>query len=68
MKKQVENANKYLVHNVRNSLVHIKLLQRQLERISLDIEKTLNIYREMIDDLVNEYENRLSNGKNSKNK
>ena len=66
MKKQVEEANKYLVHNVRNSLVDLKYLQRELERISLDIEKTLNIYREMIDDLVDEYENRLSDGENSK--
>ena len=66
MKKQAENASKYLVHNLRNSLVHIKLLHRQLEKISLDIEKTLNTYREMIDEVVNEYENRLSNGQNSK--
>lgn len=66
MKKQVEEANKYLVHNVRNSLVHLKLIQRQIYKISLDIEKTLNIYREMIDDLVSEYENRLSDGENSK--
>ena len=66
MKKQVEEANKYLVHNVRNSLVHLKLIQRRLYKISLDIEKTLNIYRERIDDLVSEYENRLSDGENSK--
>ena len=66
MKKLVEESNKYLVHNIRNSLVHLKLIQRQIYKISLDIEKTLNIYREMIDDLVSEYENRLSDGQNSK--
>lgn len=65
MKKQVEEANKYLVHNVRNSLVHLKLIQRQIYKISLDIEKTLNIYREMIDDLVSEYEDQLPDDKNS---
>ena len=66
MKKQVEEANKYLVHNVRNSLVHLKLLQRQLGQISLEIEKTVNIYREMIDDLLSEYEDQLPDDKNSK--
>ena len=63
MKKQVREANKYLVHNVRNSLVHLKLIQRRLYQISLDIEKTLNIYRETIEDLVNGTE--ISDGKNS---
>lgn len=62
MRKQVEEANRHLVHNVRNSLVRLKALQRQLAVISLDIEKALNIYREMIDDLVKEYEDRLSDG------
>lgn len=65
MKKQVEEANNYLVHNVRNSIVNLKLIQKQLYRISLDIEKAFNIYREMIDDLVEEYENRLSDGNDS---
>ena len=52
MNTEVEEANKYLVHNVRSALLHLKLLQRKIARISLDIEKTLNIYRETIDDLV----------------
>lgn len=66
MKKEITEANKYLVHNVRNSLVHLKLLQRRLYMISLDIEKTLNVYRETVEDLVNGDENKLSDGKNSK--
>lgn len=64
MKKEINEANKYLVHNVRNSLVHLKLIQRRLWMISLDIEKTLNIYREMIDELVEK--NDKSDGENSK--
>lgn len=63
MRKQVEAANRYLTHNIRHSLVHVKLLQRQLDQLARDIEKTLNIYREMIDDLVIDCENRLSDGK-----
>lgn len=73
MKRQAENANKFLVHKVRDSVVHLKLLHRQLEKISLDIERTINTYRDMIDSIIEDYEraiedyeNRLSNGQNSK--
>lgn len=65
MKNQAKNANKYLVHNVRNSLVHIKLLHRELQQITLRIERTLNVYREMIDDVVEQYEHCISNGKDT---
>ena len=65
MKKEIDKANLYLVHNIRNSLVHLKLIQRRLYMISLDIEKTLNIYRETVEDLVNGDGNKLSDGKNS---
>ena len=68
MKKEIDKANRYLVHNVRNSLVHLKLIQRRLCQISLDIEKTLNLYRETVEDLVNGDENRLSDGQNSEDK
>ena len=61
-------ANKYLAHNIRNDLVHFRLLQRECKKLVLHIEKTLNIYRETIVDLVNEYENKLSDGKNSEDK
>ena len=63
MKKEIDKANRYLVHNIRNSLVKLKFVQREAYKISLDIEKTLNVYRETIEDLFNE--NRLSNGKAS---
>ena len=66
MKKEINEANKYLVHNIRNSLVHLKLLQRRLYIISLDIEKTLNVYRETIEDLVNGDGNKLSDDKDNK--
>ena len=62
----MREANKYLVHNIRHDLVHFRLLQRECEKLVLNIEKTLNIYLERIDYLVNEYENRLSDGENSK--
>ena len=65
MKKEVDRANRYLVHNVRNSLVHLKLIQRRLYMLSRDIEKTLNIYRETIEDLVNGDGTEISDGKNS---
>lgn len=65
MKKEIDKANRYLVHNIRNSLVHLKLIQRRLYMISLDIEKTLNIYRETVEDLVNGDENKLSDGDDS---
>ena len=68
MKKEIDKANRYLVHNIRNSLVHVKLIQRRLCQISLDIEKTLNLYRETVEDLVNGDENRLSDGQNSEDK
>ena len=68
MKKEIDKANRYLVHNIRNSLVHLKLIQRRLYEISLDIEKTLNIYRETIEDLVNNDGTDLSDGKNSEDK
>ena len=62
----MREANKYLVHNIRHDLVHFRLYQRECEKLVLHIEETLNIYREMIDDLVNEYEHKLPNGENSK--
>ena len=67
MKKEIIEANKALVHNVRNDLLHLKLLQRRLRVVSLDIEKALYVYRETIDNLVNDNEDKLSDGKNSKN-
>ena len=67
MKKGIIDANKYLVHNVRNSLLDLKLMQRHIAEIALEIEKTLNIYREIVEDLVNGDEDRLSNGKDSEN-
>jgi len=42
------------------------LIQRRLYQISLDIEKTVNIYRETIEDLVEK--NDKANGENSKDK
>jgi len=42
-------------------------MQRHIAEIALDIEKTLNIYREIVEDLVNGDEDRLSNGKDSEN-
>ena len=54
MNQHVENANKYLVHNVRHSLTNIKLLIRHLSECCMAIEKTVNIYREMIDELFEE--------------
>ena len=65
MKMEINKANKYLVHNVRNSLLDLKLLQRHISVIALDIEKTLNVYRETIEDLVNGDEHKLSDGKDS---
>lgn len=66
MRKEIDKANRYLVHNIRNSLVHLKLVHRRLCMISLDIEKTLNIYRETIEDLVNNDGSDISDGQNSK--
>ena len=65
MKKEIDKANSYLVHNIRHDLVHFRLFQRECEKLVLHIEETLNIYRERIDGLVIEYENKLSDGKNS---
>lgn len=66
MRKQADNANRYLVHKVRNSLAHLKLIHRELKKVSLEIERALNLYREMIDEVVEQYENIISNGKNTK--
>ena len=66
MKKGINKANKYLVHNVRNSLLDLKLMQRHIAEIALEIEKTLYIYREIVEDLVNGDEHKLSDGKDSK--
>ena len=65
MKKGIIEANKYLVHNVRHSLLDLKLMQRHIAEIALDIEKTLNLYREIVEDLVNGDGTDLSDGKNS---
>jgi len=65
VKNKMTEAHRYLVHNIRHDLVHFRLYQRECEKLIMNIEKTLNIYREMIDAVVNDYENRLSNGKNS---
>ena len=61
---KILEAYKYLVHNIRHDLVHFKLLQRECEKLILHIEETLNVYRGMIAGLVNDYENRLSDGEN----
>ena len=45
--------------------MHFRLYQRECEKLILNIEKTLNAYRDVIEKLVNEHENRLSDGKNS---
>ena len=62
----MEKANKELSHKVRNSIVNLKLLHKNLGRISLDIEKALNNYHEMFDEAVNENAENLPDGENSK--
>ena len=65
MKKEIFGSYRVLAHNIRHDLVHFKLYQRECEKLILHIEETLNAYRDVIEKLVNEHENRLSDGKNS---